>query len=91
MDIPLRSAKLLAQNFITRGGKALHNTDLLKTWIRLLSTYPVQLNKVKAHQKNGVVVNYNIAADKLVRRIVRAGWNDKAGPMDMPAELKICK
>ena len=79
MDVPFRSEKLMAQNFITKNGRELNNADLLKTWIQLLKTNQVQLNKVKAHQKISGVINYNVEADKLARKMLRAMCDDKAG------------
>lgn len=69
--IPRRGAKLQANNFMSKQGKVLQNTDLLKRLIALLDALPVELVKVKAHQKPTSEANYNRDVDKLSRQIVR--------------------
>jgi ribonuclease HI len=72
LNVPSRSVKLMERNYISKGGKELKNTDLLKIWIKLFKTSQVRLNKVKAHQQVSVGINYNVEADKLARKMVRA-------------------
>jgi ribonuclease HI len=72
MNIPSRSEKLMEQNFISNGGKELKNMDLLKIWIQLFKTSQPRLNKVIAHQQISGIINYNVVADKLARKMVRA-------------------
>ena len=71
IGIPERAQKLSANDFITKKGNALHNADLIKTLMKLLIELPVSFNKIKAHQKEGDAINFNIVADKISRSIVR--------------------
>lgn len=70
-----REAKLTATDFFTKKGTAVQNADLVKELLSLFSTLPVELVKVKAHQKKAGIVNYNIEADKLSRKMVREAIN----------------
>ena len=71
INLPARQAKLESQNFITNKGKELHNTDLIKRFFQLASSYDIALVKVKAHQKQAETDNHNIEVDKLCRKLVR--------------------
>ena len=75
MGLQAREGKLVADNFITQKGKELRNPDLLKIFFKLLASHVVHFNKIKAHQKKGYTINYNIVADKLSRSMVRAITN----------------
>jgi ribonuclease HI len=70
-----REEKLTAMDFFTKKGAAVQNADLVKELLALFSTLPVELIKVKAHQKKTGTVNYNIEADKLSRKMVRDASN----------------
>ncbi|SEL79936.1 ribonuclease HI [Chitinophaga rupis] len=68
-----RREKLTAAGFITSKGTEMRNADLVKEFYALSEHIELTFIKVKAHQKKGVDVNFNIEADKLVRKIMREG------------------
>ena len=72
MNLPARSGKLKAANYITKRGAELQNADLMKRLIHLFTNRGVYFNKIKAHQKKDDTINYNREADHLSRRMVRA-------------------
>lgn len=67
----LRRDKLIKTNFITSKGTLLRNADLIKKLYELETQIHLVFTKVKAHQKQGAAINYNIDADKLVRKLMR--------------------
>jgi len=67
-----RKEKLTDNEFITKKGNILNNSDLLQELIKLIETYSIEFVKVKAHQKEGNGSDYNILVDKLSRKIVRS-------------------
>ena len=69
--IPLRTKKLISQNFKTKSGKSIQNPDLIQKLINLLESSNIEFVKVKAHQKSSETPNYNREVDKLCRSIVR--------------------
>jgi ribonuclease HI len=68
-----RREKLTAAGFITSKGTEMRNADLVKELYELARHIELTFIKVKAHQKKGIDVNFNIEADKLVRKIMREG------------------
>jgi ribonuclease HI len=74
VGLPGRKEKLSAAGFSTKKGSSIQNADLVKKLFEHLSTLPVELIKVKAHQKQGAALNYNIEADKLSRKMV---WEEE--------------
>jgi ribonuclease HI len=66
-----RQYKLSNTNFITSKGTTLRNADMVKALYVLGEQVQLIFTKVKAHQKQGIDINYNIDADKLVRKIMR--------------------
>jgi ribonuclease HI len=66
-----REEKLISSNFHTKKGIGIQNAQLVKKLLAIFSILPVELIKVKAHEKKTGTVNYNIEADKLSRKIVR--------------------
>lgn len=66
-----REWRLVSKNFLTKKGNELPNRELVKTFLQLLTHIPVELVKIKAHQKRSEEVNYNIEADMLSRKLVR--------------------
>lgn len=68
-----RREKLIAAGFITSKGTEMRNADLVKEFYALVEHTEITFIKVKAHQKKGREVNFNIEADKLVRKIMREG------------------
>lgn len=75
VNIPLRKVKLKASQFITKKGNQIQNYDLIQTLIYQIETYNLKFIKVKAHQKQGDLINYNREVDKLVRHTLRRGKN----------------
>ena len=71
MGLPLRKDKLTALDFATGTGKKIHNADLVISLLENLESFIVEWVKVRAHQKKKEVVNYNIEADTLCRKIMR--------------------
>ncbi|CAL1518715.1 RNase H family protein [Chitinophaga sp. MM2321] len=71
INLPDREAKLKARYFITEKGNELQNVELVKTFLQLLTCISVEFVKIKAHQKKGETMNYNIEADMLSRKLVR--------------------
>jgi len=71
VGLPGRREKLSVSGFSTKKGNDIQNADLVKELFAHLSTLPVEFIKVKAHQKQGAIFNYNIEADKLSRKMVR--------------------
>ncbi len=66
-----RRVKFVAQNFLTKAGKEIQNSDLVKELLGFDQKMTISFQKIKAHQKRSSVVNYNIEADKLCRKMVR--------------------
>src|SRR3990170_8086568 len=75
VGLPDREENLSEAGFSTKKGSGMQNADLVKKLFEQLSALPVDFTKVKAHQKQGVTFNYNIEADKLSRKMVRAACN----------------
>ena len=69
--LPVRREKIVSQKFTTQKGNALQNADLVAVLFELLSAQPVVFIKVKAHQKQGNRINYNMEADMLCRQLLR--------------------
>jgi ribonuclease HI len=74
--IPERMEKLKRNNFITKKGELLPNTDLVKILIHLIENHLIEFRKIKAHQKEEINnpdsnINHNIEVDILARHIVR--------------------
>ncbi len=69
--IPLRTKKLVSNNFKTKSGKSIQNPDLIQKLIILLESSVIEFIKVKAHQKSSETLNYNREVDKLCRKLVR--------------------
>lgn len=69
--LPGRAGKLLAGNFLTKKGKEIQNADLVKVFLQQVSSLQPVFTKVKAHQKQNGTLNYNIEADKYVRKLLR--------------------
>jgi ribonuclease HI len=66
-----RKQKLRTTNFTTKANKELRNTDLVKLFLSLTDVLNIEFEKIKAHQKQTDVINYNIEVDKLCRNLVR--------------------
>jgi ribonuclease HI len=70
-----REKKFIANDFKTNAGDDIRNIDLVKELLKLLKEIQVEFVKIKAHQKETDVVNYNIEVDKLSRQLVREAVN----------------
>ncbi len=66
-----RKKKLQRNNFRTKKGKPIQNTDLVERLICLMGTIEIRFVKVKAHQKKTESLNYNREVDKLARKLLR--------------------
>jgi ribonuclease HI len=72
-----RQDKLRNANYITSKGTLMRNADLVKEFYVLGAQVQLVFTKVKAHQQQGAEINYNIEADKLVRKIMREALRGK--------------
>lgn len=70
-DLPMRRLKLEQQEFMTKKGKEVQNTDLLQVFFAWLDKLEVIICKVKAHQKADVLPNHNRRVDQWVRKLLR--------------------
>ncbi|MBU8892879.1 MAG: ribonuclease HI [Bacteroidales bacterium] len=75
--IPLRTQKLISNNFKTKSSKEIQNIDLIQQLITLIESTEIEFIKVKAHQKASDTPNYNREVDKFSRKIVRQQVNKK--------------
>lgn len=66
-----RKEKLTATDFKTKAQNEVRNTDLVKELLRLSDIFTIEFEKIKAHQKQSNITNYNIEVDKLCRNKVR--------------------
>lgn len=66
-----RQKKFIVGNYMTKAGKPIRNVDLVKCLLGLTKVISIQFEKIKAHQKQTDIANYNIEVDKLCRQIVR--------------------
>ena len=69
--LPQRKGKIALADFKTEKGNILQNADLVKIFLKLLSSLSIELIKIKAHQKKDDTINYNREADQLCRRLLR--------------------
>ncbi len=66
-----RQEKFTKLNFKTLSGIDIRNVDLVKHFLKLNAETKIHFTKIKAHQQQTSVVNYNIKADILARHLVR--------------------
>lgn len=71
VDIQMRKDKLIDNQFLTKKGLPIQNADLVKALIEYMEELPMEIIKVKAHQKESSNKNYNREVDKLVRKLLR--------------------
>lgn len=71
IGLTARREKLIALSFTSKKGKELPNAVLLKQFLPYTQSGNIEFIKVKAHQKVNELINYNIEADKLARKLVR--------------------
>jgi len=73
VNLSSRINKLETNNFITKAGKQLQNSDLLQILIKQIKTHKIGFVKVKAHQKDGDVHNREV--DSIARNLLRQNTN----------------
>jgi len=73
VDIPRRSAGLIAKSFLTKSGQPVHNADLLQELISFIEKLKPIFVKLKAHQRE--VSSTNQEVDRLSRKLVRERVN----------------
>ena len=66
-----RKEKLTSASLCTQKGTLIQNADLVEALWAFDSFYTLEFIKVKAHQKEGGIINYNIEVDKIARKMVR--------------------
>ena len=66
-----RQEKFAKLNFKTINGRDIRNVDLVKHFLNLNSEMNIHFTKIKAHQQQTSVTNYNIKADILARHLLR--------------------
>jgi len=72
IGLPAREEKMAGNGFTGKKGKELPNADLVKKLLGYSRSFILEFVKIKAHQKKNGVLNYNIEADLLSRKLVRA-------------------
>ncbi|MDX2171654.1 MAG: ribonuclease H [Bacteroidota bacterium] len=75
VGLTARQTRLSDKNFTTKKGNEIKNADLVKELLNFVNSLNIDFVKIKAHQQKTDVVNYNIDADKLSRKIVREAVN----------------
>jgi ribonuclease HI len=70
-----RQSKFIKSNFKTKAGNAIRNIDLVTALLDLAGKMTIQFVKIKAHQKETEIINYNIEVDKICRKLVRDAVN----------------
>lgn len=70
VNLLTRKTRLKQNNFITKKGTPIQNSDLVQKLIQQIETHDINFTKVKAHQKDGDVMNREV--DILVRNLVRS-------------------
>ena len=70
-----RQSKFIKSNFKTKAGNAIRNIDLVTALLDLAGKMTIQFIKIKAHQKETAIANYNIEVDKICRKLVREAVN----------------
>ena len=69
VNLLIRKARLKQNDFITKKGTPIRNSDLVQKLIHQIEIHSINFTKVKAHQKNGDAMNREV--DLLVRNLVR--------------------
>lgn len=76
VNLMSRKSRLKQNSFITKKGTPIQNSDLVQKLIQQIETYSLKFTKVKAHQKDGDVLNREV--DILVRNLVRTKVNEQS-------------
>jgi ribonuclease HI len=77
VNLLIRKQKLKLKNFLTKKGTPIQNSDLVQKLIQQIEKHNINFVKVKAHQKNGDIINKEV--DKLVRQLVRKKVEERNG------------
>src|SRR5258708_2922161 len=72
IGLAARETRLSTLGFTTKKGKELPNADLVKELLDYFRLWTIEFVKIKAHRKKTESSNYNIEADWLARKLVRA-------------------
>ncbi len=70
-----RQSKFIKNNFKTKAGNDIRNVDLVRVLLAIANKITIQFVKIKAHQKETEIANYNIEVDKICRKLVREAVN----------------
>lgn len=76
MGLIEREAKLKAQGFVSKKGNETRNVDLVKQFYSVKNEMNITFTKIKAHQKNSGVPQYNNEVDQFCRSLLRATIDD---------------
>lgn len=71
-----RQMKFIKSNFKTKAGNDIRNLDLVKVLLNLNKSISIRFIKIKAHQKETDIINYNNEVDKICRNLVRGAVNN---------------
>jgi len=78
VNLRSRREKLIRNKLLTRSGKPVQNADLVKKLFQFDEKLIIKYEKIKAHQKAAAdQINYNMEADKIVRKLVREAVEQK--------------
>lgn len=72
-----REAKLKTQDFTSKKGNQTRNADLVKQFYSVKSKIKILFTKIKAHQKNSDVPQYNNEVDEFCRNLLRKTVSSK--------------
>ena len=71
-----RRPKFILSNYKTKAGKDIRNKDLVLQLFNHTDNLNINFVKIKAHQKQTDVINYNNEVDKICRALVRVNLNN---------------
>lgn len=71
-----RRPKFIVSNYKTKAGKDIRNKDLVWQLFNHTDNLNIEFVKIKAHQKQTDVINYNNEVDKICRGLVRGNLNN---------------
>ena len=71
VNLTNRKLRILENNYLTKKGSVIQNTDLLKVLFNLFDTMPLKLIKVASHQPANYNNNQNRKVDLMVRALMR--------------------
>ncbi len=77
VNLMTRKLKLKLNNFLTKKGTSIQNSDLVQKLIKQIEKHNIDFIKVKAHQKDGDKINREV--DVLVRNLVCAKVAEENG------------